>query len=160
MLIDFSTHLKERLQSMFAPDMLDWGSINFENSFENSLAAPKNYNSGNVMKVIKTWLNAWTTSSRMCGAHYIYPCLLGCSDSCDRLRHYLICLLLFSLCKYMHRDFSIHPTDRWGLNSPDKGIIIHMCCVFPGYHGVVSHAKLNHLRPCRGSTGGKIIDWK
>ena len=96
------------------------------------------------MKVIKTWFNAWTTSSRMGGAHYIYPCLFGCNDSCDRLGHYLICPLMFSLCKFMHRDFSIHPTDTWGLNSLDKGTIIHMCCVFSAYHATAAHVKQNH----------------
>ena len=44
----------------------------------------------------------------------------------------------------MHGDFSIHPNDRWGLNSPDKGTVIHMCCVFSGYHGVAAHVKQNH----------------
>ena len=45
----------------------------------------------------------------------------------------------------MHRDVSIHPTDRWRLNSPDdKGTIIHMCCVFTGYHGTAAHSKQNH----------------
>ena len=96
------------------------------------------------MKVLKPWFNAWTTSSRMGGAHYIYPCLSGYDDSCDRLGHYLICPMMFSLCKFMHRDLSIHPTDRWGPNSPDKATIIHMCCVFSAYHATAAHVKQNH----------------
>ena len=80
----------------------------------------------------------------MGGAHYIYPCLFGCDDSCDRLGHYLIRPMMFSLCKFMHRDLSIHPTDRWGLNSPDKATIIHMCCVFSAYHATAAHVKQNH----------------
>ncbi len=51
---------------------------------------------------------------------------------------------MFSLCKLLDRGASIHPTHRLGLNSPDKGVLFHMCCVFSGYHGVVSHVKLNH----------------
>ena len=61
--LDFVSHLKERIQSMFlqggatddAPDRvdncgiyLDWNNI----SFENSLAAVKELNSGNVMKIL------------------------------------------------------------------------------------------------------------
>ena len=96
------------------------------------------------MKVIKTLLNAWTTSSRMGGAHYIYPCLFGCSDSRDRLGHYLIRSMMFSFCNFMHRDLSIHPTDRWGFNSPSRGDIIHMCCVFSAYHATAAHVKQDH----------------
>ena len=80
----------------------------------------------------------------MGGAHYIYPCLFGCDHSFDRLGNYLICPMTFSLCKFMHRDLSIHPTDRWGLNSPDKATIIHMCCVFSAYHATAAHVKQNH----------------
>ena len=46
--LDFITHLKERLQSMFIHDHLDWNKI----SLECSLAAIKKLNSGNVMKII------------------------------------------------------------------------------------------------------------
>ena len=49
-----------------------------------------------------------------------------------------------SLCKFLNKELSIYPTDRIRLNSPDKGIIIHMCCVFSGYHGVAAHVKQNH----------------
>ena len=93
---------------------LDWTSI----LFENSIAALKPFNAGNVMKIIKTLFNAWTTCSRIGGAHYIYPCTFGCNDCCDRLSHYLICPMLLTLCEFMHIDFSIHPADRWGLNPP------------------------------------------
>ena len=109
--LDFIAHMKERLDTLFAPHKLD---------LANSITALKPFNSGSVMKVIKTWMNAWTTSSRMGGAHYIYPCLFGCKDERDRLGHNLVCPMMFSLCKFMHRDLSIHATDRWGLNSPKK----------------------------------------
>ena len=48
--LDFITHMKERLQSMIVHDHLDWNKINFDNS----LAAVKKLNSGNVMKITKT----------------------------------------------------------------------------------------------------------
>ena len=64
--LDFISHLQERIQSMFVHGVnteadieqgvdncgydLDWNSINFENS----LVAVKKYNSGNVMKIVKT----------------------------------------------------------------------------------------------------------
>ena len=55
-----------------------------------------------------------------------------------------ICPMMFSLCKFMHRELSIHPTDRWGLNSLNKRDIIHVCCVFSAYHATAAHVKQNH----------------
>ena len=63
--------MTERISTLFQPQVLNWNCI----QFNHSIAALKPFNSGNVMKVIKTLMNAWTTSSRMGGAHYIYPCL-------------------------------------------------------------------------------------
>ena len=82
--LDFIKHMTERIDSLFQPQKLNCNCI----QFKHSIAALKPFNSGNVMKVIKTLFNAWTTSSRMGGAHYVYPCLFGCNDSCDRLGHY------------------------------------------------------------------------
>ena len=67
---------------------LDWNSI----SFENSLAAVKKLNSGNV-----TWLNAWITSNRIKGGNSVYPCLFGCDACVDRLSHFSICLKMLTI---------------------------------------------------------------
>ena len=119
-------HMVERISTLFRPFVLDWNCI----QFSNSISALQPFHPGNVMKVIKTWMNAWTTSSRMGGAHHIYACRFGCKDVTDRLGHYIECLMMFSLWKFMHRDLSIHATDRWGLSSPNKRDIMHICCVF------------------------------
>ena len=47
--LDFITHLKQRPQSMFDHDHLDWNKINFDNS----LTAIKNLNSEHVMETTK-----------------------------------------------------------------------------------------------------------
>ena len=96
------------------------------------------------MKFIKTLLNAWITSSRIKGASSVHPCLFGCNDCVDGLSHCLICLGMFSICKFLDRDISIHPISRIGLDNPDNGVLIHICCVYSGYHAVVSHVKMNH----------------
>jgi len=124
--LGFKKHMIERISILFHPFELDWNSI----QFSMSISALQPFNSGKVMKVIKTWMNAWTTSSRMGGAHHIYPCLSGCKDVTVRLGHYIECAKVFTLWKFMHRDLSIHATDRWGLNSPNKRDIIQICCVF------------------------------
>ena len=48
--LDFITHLKEWLDSLFGPHKLDWTSI----QFANKIAALKLLNSGKVMTVITT----------------------------------------------------------------------------------------------------------
>ena len=96
------------------------------------------------MKIIKTSLHVWITSNRIKGANSVYPCLFGCNDGMDRLSHYLICPRRFSICKFLDRDISIHPISRIGLDNPDKGVLVHICCVYSGYHAVVSHLKMNH----------------
>ena len=138
--LDVQKHMKERISTLFQPSVFNWNSI----QFDSCISALQPFNSGNIMKVIKTWMNAWTTSSRMGGAHHIYPCLFGCSDVTDRLGHYIECPRLFTLWKYMHRNLSIHATKRWGLCSPSKSDIMHICCVFSAYHATSSHVKQNH----------------
>ena len=138
--LDFKKHMIERIITLFQPYVLDWNCI----QFSNSISALQPFNSGNVMKVIKTRMNAWTTSSRMGGAHHTYPCLFGYKDVTDRLGHYIECPLMFSLWKFMHRDLSIHATDRWCLNSPNKRDIMRICCVFSAYHAISAHVKQDH----------------
>ena len=63
--LDFTFYLKERLQDVFDLYVLDWDNIHFESS----IAALNPSNTGDVMKIIKTLLNEWTTSSRVAGVH-------------------------------------------------------------------------------------------
>ncbi len=96
------------------------------------------------MKIVKTWLNAWITSNRIKGANSVYPCLFGCDACVDRLSHYLICPKMMSTCKFLDRNCPHHTISRLGIDNPDKGVLIHMCCVYSGYHAVISHVKMNH----------------
>ena len=49
-----------------------------------------------------------------------------------------------TICKLLDRDCPHHPISRLGIDNPDKGVLIHMCCVYSGYHAVISHVKMNH----------------
>ena len=85
--LNFTIYLEERLEHMFAPYVLGWDNIHFENS----LAALKPFSTGNVMQIIKIWLNGWTTTSRIKGGHDVYPCFFGCHGCRDDRHHYIIC---------------------------------------------------------------------
>ena len=110
---------------MFSPYLVDWENINFEVC----LAVVKNLHSGNAMKVWKTWLNGWHTSSR-CQATQFHPCLFGCHGARDDLHHYIICPQLCSLRKYLYRDLSQYPLDRFGLYGPGHELMVHLCCAY------------------------------
>ena len=57
---------------MFAPFVLDWDNIHFENS----IAALKPLYTGKVMDIKKTLLNGWIAFSRIKGGNDVHPCLL------------------------------------------------------------------------------------
>ena len=100
--LDFPMHLQARIRDMFSPYLVDWENINFITS----LNACKALHIG--MKVMRTWLNGWHSSSR-CQAAQPYPCLFGCHGAQDNLHHYIICPELYGLCKYLYRDLSHLP---------------------------------------------------
>ena len=119
---------------------LDWNNINFESS----LPAVKKLNLGNVTKILNTWLNAWITSLNLQCANSVYPCLFGCDACVGMLSHYLIFPKMMTICKFLDRNCSHHPISRLGIENPDKGVLIHMCCTYSWYHAVISHVKMNH----------------
>ena len=68
--------------------------INDLSSFEPSSVVCK-LSSHCAMCVLKTWLNAWTTSHRM-HEPFIRRCIFGCPDSVDNLAHYVVCDVLWT----------------------------------------------------------------
>ena len=70
----------------------------------------------NVMIILKTWTNAWCTTTRFHETH-LWPCIFGCSDCEDSLKHYLNCPHFWSgVCsrEWAHVD----PAVRLGLERP------------------------------------------
>ena len=112
-------------------------------NFDKSLAASKAFQTGNVMRIMKTLLNGWATSSR-CQAPHICPGPFCRHAARDDQHHYLICPHFSAICKFLKRDVSILPVDTVGLKSPDKSTLIHICCVFSAYHALIAHVTNNH----------------
>ena len=48
---------------------------------------------------------------------------------------------MMTICKFLDRDCPHHPIDNL-----DKGVLIHMRCVYSGYHAVISHVKMKCQR--------------
>ena len=69
-----------------------------------------------VMIVLKTWANAWCTTTRYHEA-IVWPCIFSCDGAEDSLRHYINCPHLWSrvtASPWTHVD----PTVRLGLDRP------------------------------------------
>ena len=122
--LDLASHMKMRINDMFSPYIVPWDDM----TFANSLAMVKALHPGNAMKVIKTWLNGWHTSSR-CQAARIYPCLFGCEGKRDDLHHYIICPQLYGLCKFLKRGIYHFLLDRICLCNPTyESCFSHLLC--------------------------------
>jgi len=88
-----------------------------------------------VLKVLKTWLNGWVTSHRM-HEDPILPCLLGCRDQKDTLKHYIMCSHMYAFQRFLVADVSSDPLVRFGLKSPTIQSMRISSCLFSAYHAV------------------------
>jgi hypothetical protein len=88
-----------------------------------------------AVKVIKTWVNGWATSYRY-HEGVLLPCLFGCTDCKDELRHYFNCPHLFALWSFLADNVSSDPLVRWGLIRPEPDEFLPIVCVFSGYHAI------------------------
>ena len=89
-----------------------------------------------VMRIIKTWTNAWATSSRFHEAR-VLPCLFGCPEGTDRLDHYVMCPNLYAIQITLSRSpVPDSPMKRLGLIHTNHYILLLVACTFAGYHAI------------------------
>ena len=87
------------------------------------------------MKVIKTWSNGWATSRRLHETN-TFPCLFGCLDSEDDLRHYTHCKILLAFSSFLRRRRPLSSLHNFGLIGACRDQFCHVCCTFSGYHAM------------------------
>ena len=86
------------------------------------------------MCVVKTWLNAWTTTARF---HHrvVLPCLLGCTNAQDTLAHYIICPRLWRAVRSATRGPMLHdPFQRIGVLHAEEGLLKDLAVAYSVYH--------------------------
>ena len=116
---------KRRLTSLFQPYELDFQqAIHLDQCW----GALKKCRVADAVKTIKTWSNAWATSSRY-HEGILLPCLFGCTCT-DHLEHYLQCPHLFALWTFLVGNVSSDPLVRWGLIRPEPNVFLQIVCVF------------------------------
>ena len=123
---------QRRLNSLFHPYDLDFGSSIL---LQRCWGILKKCRTAEAIKVIKCWCNAWATSARY-HEDVLLPCLFGCRNCTDDLRHYLVCPHLFALWSFLVGSVSNVPLIRWGLINPTSGSLLQVACIFTGYHAV------------------------
>ncbi len=96
-----------------------------------------------VLKILKTWLNGWSTSYRM-QDDILKPCLLGCGAGCDAFYHYAQCPHLYAFMRFFNSEFtSGDPLERWALVNCSHETLKLVACAFDGYHAIRRHSRVN-----------------
>jgi len=96
--------------------------------------------------ILKTWANAWTTSTRM-HEDTVLPCLFGCESGRDELAHYLHCVRLWHVIYLAEYRFEQNAARLWSdlfsdlgmrmlLKHPSNAAALRLVTAFLSYHAV------------------------
>ena len=96
--------------------------------------------------IIKTWANAWTTSTRMHELN-VKECLLGCPGEPDDLKHYIRCSRFHNLLRDDRGRLGI--IESFLLMSPNAECAFQLVVAFIAYHNL---KKNNSIRLADFST--------
>ena len=90
-----------------------------------------------AVSVIKSWANAWTTSSRM-DEDEVLPCIVGCQSCDDKLSHYICCDPLWtsviSAANGTVEQLQVSPRVRLCLEEPSLQNAHLLAIAFSTYH--------------------------
>ena len=129
---DLHVILTRRINKLFYPYQLDYvGTVNLQQCVNSLNMIPDSAR----VKVVKTWLNGWATSSRIKG-NFQRTCLLGCPDAFDSVAHYLMCPKIYAVGSFVLPSTSTDPLIRCGLCRPSKESLLAVACTFCAYHAL------------------------
>ena len=104
--------------------------------FENIFKVMRKLRTHEAMQITKTWANSWATSHRYHETPF-FPCLLGCPNSEDSLRHYIHCDIMYSITQdVVLHEVPASATERLGLVAPNIPNLITVSCMFHAYHSI------------------------
>jgi len=130
----FQNTIYKRIRDLFRPYEIDDTGINIELALATMKQSLRKHD---AMRVIKTWCNAWGTSSRM-HERIIFPCLFGCQDARDHMAHYVQCPFWLYLLTKLSSDPlpSPLPLTRLAVVDPSTPSLLALSCSFAGYHAI------------------------
>ena len=112
------------------------------------------------MCVLKTWLNAWTTSARMHDGHFD-QCIFGCDHLVpDCLSHYIRCSKLWTFVDIASSSISSpsspaqqtnmpSPAERLCLSDPSHRSFLLLVVAFTTYHALRADLLSRPRLPCQ-----------
>ena len=127
---DSIPNLIERRFKALQPEVM-YGSIDFSTLKEFSGKLSMAW----ATSILKTWANAWTTSSRM-HETVVRDCLFGCRPARADLRHYLRCPVLWGLLCGEEEDLNSTMAERLMFINPEPGKAMKIVVAFLAYHAL------------------------
>jgi hypothetical protein len=129
---DLPAIIFKRVQNMFDPHPVYKCSFEFEAASE---LMRKHLRKFDNMRIIKTWVNSWSTSYRYHETPLL-PCVFGCPREKDNQDHYVMCPILFHTLRQLRPTTSPDPIERIGLFHTSVDNLRALSCTFSGYHAV------------------------
>ena len=100
-----------------------------------------------VFTLMRTWANAWTTSSRM-HEQVVLGCFFGCPGAKDELAHYLCCTRFWRALKTALGSTSTGVPavlisspllDKLAIAPTSQANVLHICALSHSYHTLKHH---------------------
>ena len=148
--------LSKRIQILLQPYDIDMDN---EVQLDQAIQILQSLKGSDAAKILKTWLNGWTTTSRM-HEEIQMPCLLGCQGQPDSLQHYIHCPYCFALTSFLIPATSNYPLVRLGLVLPTQSFQLSLSCIFTAYHAVKKSCNSIHLQDGSLTTSQFRHNWE
>ena len=95
-----------------------------------------------IVQVLKTWSNSWSTSHRY-HEERRFPCLFGCPGQQDDLTHYAFCSNIHCIiCRCVSQPESWNECHNLGIANPSRIGLRCIACTFYVYHAVKFHPSI------------------
>ena len=134
---EWDAQLQKRAQVLCNPDDFGPSGADWNLFHKDILRVSSKMGPSRMMLLIKSWLNSWTTTSRM--DHEIGDCVFCCGGG-DALHHYLRCdhlwTLLICCAKLDKRWLRASPAQRLGLSQPSTTSLLLITVASRVYHGM------------------------
>jgi len=138
---DNSSVLSRRLHSIL-------GSARAEGWLEAVVPSLRKLKCFEVVQVLRTWSNSWSTSYRYHESRLL-PCLLGCPGEADNMIHYARCPLIqeYVSAAFGHSLFQ-ECLESLGTTALEPDALRQVTCIYYAYHVVKFHPGIctTHIR--------------
>ena len=134
---EWDMQLEKRAVMLCGPDDSGSSGCDWSKFHQEILQVSSKMGTSRMMILIKSWLNSWTTTSRM--EHEIGDCVF-CCGGWDALHHYLRCdhlwTILISCANFEKKWLFASPAHRMGFVEPSTTSLLLLTVAFRVYHSM------------------------